>query len=121
MRVRIVRSSGAEYWYSNRIGEEFEVRLAGSKYCVIKLETNSSISLIDKEDCIIIPKEEKMSKNCIIIDGKEIQLSEETVKEIKEKLGLEKDELEWIPEDKYWYIDNVELTEKEFNEQIRNR
>ena len=40
-----------------------------------------------------------MVKNCIIIDGKEIELSDETVREIKEKLSIEKDELQWVPED----------------------
>ena len=81
MKVKIVKSSYNKYWYSNKIGEKFEV-FKGQWYPDSYTLLNKQIFHINVKDCIII-EEEEMKKNCIIIDGKEIKLSDETVKEIK--------------------------------------
>ena len=108
MKVKITGCSHRSYWYSDKYGVEYDVEHYGDEdYRVI-----GEFLFISKDDCIIISKEEKMKKNCIIIDGKEIELSDETVREIKEKLGIEeKETLEWIPDNGewYWFIDDREV------------
>jgi len=59
MKVKIVKASGNTYWYSNRIGEEFEVvEHTISKYRVIN--TNW---YLDKDDVEIIEDASKLNVN----------------------------------------------------------
>ena len=55
MKVRITKSGKKTYWYSNRIGEEFEIRDTGEQ--VYYVEYKGVERGVDKEDCEVIPDE----------------------------------------------------------------
>jgi len=57
MRVRILKASKNTYWYTDKIGEEFEVSLDTSKSGYINkviLDCGSHTRFIDREDCKIV-------------------------------------------------------------------
>jgi hypothetical protein len=88
MRVKIIKCSGDEYWYKNKIGEEFEVMLSSKdnrKFDYLMKELcekenhyiiNENINddtwtgpyrLIEKCDCILVSDVKKMAKRKIYL------------------------------------------------------
>ena len=59
MKVKITGCSQENCWYSEMIGEEFEVLKHNITHYVIKYASN----FIDSRDCVIISEEEEMKTN----------------------------------------------------------
>ena len=54
MKVRITKSGKKTYWYSNRIGEEFEVTQSERYSESYQFKNNGILNFIDKVDCEIL-------------------------------------------------------------------
>jgi len=66
MKVKIIRPTYDDYWYSNHIGEEFEVEESGAvDYIVVDDESEYYSHYILKEDCEIVKENKETKENNI--------------------------------------------------------
>jgi hypothetical protein len=63
MRVKIIKASENDCWYSEHIGEEFDVEKRDEEYIIIDYkDTIGTVYIIDKDDCEVIEEENKYIK-----------------------------------------------------------
>ena len=62
MKVKIIKANDNDCWYSEHIGEEFDVEERDEEYIIIDYkDTIGTVYIIDKDDCEVIEEENKSS------------------------------------------------------------